>query len=222
MNNREENLAAIALIAHAIRDLNDVAVFVGGATVGLYTDPESEDSRPTKDVDFFLEITTAYQLETVREKLTERGFTQSAEDRVLCRFRYSDIKVDVMSTKAVGWAPANVWFAEGLPFVFKEKVGSNLFVQLLPLPYLLATKFAAFADRGKDPRTSHDMEDIIYILAGNNAWENEIAEAPENVRQYLQQQLVALTPETMLAHLADSELALLLKDRIEKFCNKMS
>lgn len=32
MNNREENLAAIALIAHAIRDLNDEAVFVGGAT----------------------------------------------------------------------------------------------------------------------------------------------------------------------------------------------
>ncbi|OJV26372.1 MAG: hypothetical protein BGO32_00040 [Bacteroidetes bacterium 37-13] len=217
MNNREENLAAIALIAHAIGDLNDDAVFVGGATVGLYTDSESEDSRPTKDVDFFLEITTAHELETVREKLTERGFTQSAEDLVLCRFRYSDIKVDVMSTKAVGWAPANVWFAEGLPFAFKEKVSSNLYVQLLPLPYLLASKFAAFADRGNDPRTSHDMEDIIYILAGNNTWENEITEAPENVRQYLQQQLAALTPETMLAHLADSEIALLLKERIEKF-----
>ncbi|MBX2903318.1 MAG: nucleotidyl transferase AbiEii/AbiGii toxin family protein [Chitinophagales bacterium] len=217
MNGREENLAAIALIAHAIGDLNDEAVFVGGATVGLYTDPESEDSRPTKDVDFFLEITTAHELETVREKLTARGFKQTPEDLVLCRFRYSDIVVDVMSTRAIGWAPANVWFAEGLPFVFKEKVNSNLQVQLLPLPYFLATKFAAFADRGKDPRTSHDMEDIIYLLAGNSQWENNIEEAPENVRQYLQQQLAFLTPETMLAHLADTESVKVLQERIAAF-----
>ena len=217
MNSRQENLAAITLIATAIGDLNKEAVFVGGATVGLYTDPESEDSRPTKDVDFFLEITTPYQLENVRQKLTAHGFTQTPEDLVLCRFRYNGIKVDVMSTHAIGWAPANVWFAEGLPFVFKEKVTKGLHVQLLPLPYLLATKFAAFADRGKDPRTSHDMEDIIYVLAGNSQWENEIAQAPENVRQYLQQQLAVLQPETMLAHLADTESMQLLRERITTF-----
>ncbi len=217
MNGREENLAAIALIAHAIGELNDEAVFVGGATVGLYTDPESDDSRPTKDVDFFLEITTAHELETVREKLTTRGFTQTSEDLVLCRFRYSDIIVDVMSTRAIGWAPANVWFAEGLPFAYKEKVDSSLQVQLLPLPYLLATKFTAFTDRGKDPRTSHDMEDIVYILAGNSSWEKDIAEAPENVRHYLQQQLAALAPETMLAHLPDTESVNVLKERIAAF-----
>ncbi|MBL7777817.1 MAG: nucleotidyl transferase AbiEii/AbiGii toxin family protein [Chitinophagales bacterium] len=220
MNYRDENRAAIALIAKAIGALNNDAVFVGGATIGLYADPDiGADTRPTKDVDFFLEITTPHQLETVREQLVQCGFTQSPEDAVLCRFRYADIKVDVMSTTAIGWAPANQWFAEGLPYVFKEPVTDNLQVQLLPLPYLLATKFAAFNDRGKDPRTSHDMEDIVYLLSSNTRWENEIGAAPQQVKDYVTQQMKTISAETMLAHLADTENVKLLYERIAAFVN---
>ncbi|MCM4155973.1 hypothetical protein [Gramella sp. AN32] len=45
--------------------------------------------------------------------MIERGFTQNAEDTVQCRFRYEDVKVDVMSTINIGWAPSNPWFTKG-------------------------------------------------------------------------------------------------------------
>jgi hypothetical protein len=67
--------------------------------------------RPTGDVDISLSIATFGELEAVREELVKKGFKQSSLDHVICRFRYEDVKVDVMNTKAVGWAPANPWFA---------------------------------------------------------------------------------------------------------------
>ena len=92
---------------------------MGGATVGLYiNDPAADDVRPTKDVDISLSIATIGALEQIRETLNKKGFIQTAEDNVICRFRYDDVKVDVMNTKAIGWAPANPWSAPG--FSLKE------------------------------------------------------------------------------------------------------
>lgn len=216
MINREANLAAIQLIATAIDDLNDEAVYVGGAVIGFYADPDAEDSRPTKDVDFFLEITTPLELETVREKLTMCGFKQTPEDAILCRFRYHDIKVDVMSTKAIGWAPANVWFEKGMNHTLTARVSDTISIRMLELPFFLATKFAAFNDRGKDPRTSHDMEDIVYVLDSNSNWETEIENAITDVKKYLKEQLQNLEFETILAHLPENGKVKLMMERIKK------
>jgi len=38
----------------------------------------------------------------LREKLVAKGFKQTAEENVMCRFKYHDILVDVMATEAVG------------------------------------------------------------------------------------------------------------------------
>jgi predicted nucleotidyltransferase len=69
--------------------------------------------RPTKDIDITLQIVSLGQLEALREALVHKGFLQSADESVICRFIYDGILVDVMSTYAVGWAPANRWFAPG-------------------------------------------------------------------------------------------------------------
>ncbi len=94
--------------------MNEQVGFVGGAVVGFYVhDPAAEDVRPTDDLDITMAIVSLHELEVTREALTQKGFTQSADDTVICRFRYEDIKVDVMSTRAIGWASANRWFAPG-------------------------------------------------------------------------------------------------------------
>ncbi len=143
LKNAVINRGVIRKIAIALGPLNEHVVFVGGATVGLYIDdPAAEDVRPTKDVDISLSIATLGELEAIREDLTRKGFKQSSEDHVICRFRYEDIKVDVMNTKAVGWAPANPWFAPG--FARCETIDiEDQHVQILPLPYFLASKFIA-------------------------------------------------------------------------------
>ena len=90
-----------------------------------------------------------------------------------------------MATKAVGWAPANPWFETG----FKDSVHftvDEFEIKCLSLPYFLATKFTAFYDRGaKDPRTSHDFEDIVYLLNYTNNLVEQVGSAPDDVKKYL-------------------------------------
>lgn len=55
--------------------------------VSLYIDdPSAEDVRPTKDLDISLEIASLCALEALRASLLEKGFYQSPEDDVICRF----------------------------------------------------------------------------------------------------------------------------------------
>jgi hypothetical protein len=116
----------------------------------------------------------------------------------MCRFEYTGIKVDVMSTKAVGWAPANPWFEPG--FRFKQVVDvDGQKIQILPLSYYLASKFEAFNDRGsKDPRTSQDFEDIVYILDNRKDIVDDIFKySDDEVKQYLRREFVEIQKDKL-------------------------
>jgi predicted nucleotidyltransferase len=193
MKNVAINIGVIKKIALALGELNEQVVYVGGATVGLYiNDPAADDVRPTKDVDISLSLATLVELEQVREKLIAKGFIQTAEDQVICRFRYQDVKVDVMNTKAIAWAPANPWFAPG--FAFKENVEiDGQTIKILPLPYFLATKFSAFNSRGNnEPRTSHDFEDIVYIIDNRTDLIEQILKANNDVKPFLKSEFESI------------------------------
>lgn len=187
------NLGVIRKIAAALNELNDRVVYVGGAVVSLYVnDPAAEDVRPTKDIDISIEIASIAELEEIRESLNKKGFKQTPEDDVICRFRYEDVKVDVMSTKEVGWAPANPWFGPGFKYVEKINIKDKT-INILPLSYFLATKFTAFHGRGEnDARTSHDFEDITYILDNRTDLVEVILKSPVDVRTYLKNEFATL------------------------------
>lgn len=88
MKNATINRGIIKKVALALGDLNKQVVYVGGATVGLYiNDPAADDVRPTKDLDISLSIASVGELEQIREDLNRKGFTQTAEDNIICRFR---------------------------------------------------------------------------------------------------------------------------------------
>ncbi len=186
MINKNSNLKAIVKIAEALGELKEEVIFVGGAVVGLYIDdPGAEDVRPTKDVDITVHIATFAELEKLRKKLSGKGFKQSHAENVVCRFLYKDIKMDVMGTKELGWAPSNPWFCPGFKHLEKHQIGA-ITVNLLPLSYFLATKFAAFHDRGgADPRFSKDFEDITYLLDNRTDLVESLTRAPDDVKKYL-------------------------------------
>ncbi|WP_394970367.1 nucleotidyl transferase AbiEii/AbiGii toxin family protein [uncultured Croceitalea sp.] len=193
------NRAATKKVAKALGDLNDEVVYVGGAMVSLYIDDTAaEDIRPTKDLDLTFQVATFAELEELREQLIEKGFTQNAEDTVNCRFRYEDLKVDVMSTQSVGWAPSNLWFAKG----FKKAITKTLdevTIKVLPLPYFLATKMEAFFDRGiKDIYASHDLEDITYLLNYTTDIDEQITAAEKEVRQFLIEKLKSFKKDSSI------------------------
>ncbi len=189
MKNTLINRRIIERVAIALEELNDDVVYVGGATVSLYVnDPAAKDVRATKDIDISVEIASISQLEELRENLTAKGFIQTADLKVICRFKLEEILLDVMGTKPIGWALANPWFELG--FEKRELIEmDNLSVHIMPLPYFLASKFVAHNDRGgSDPRMSHDFEDIVYILDNRTDWHDIIINSENKVKAYLMTQ----------------------------------
>ena len=76
----------------------------------------------------------------------------------------------------------------------------------MPLAYYLASKFAAFRDRGKDPRTSHDFEDIVYVLDNRTTLVKDILKSEVDVKALLIDELTAVfqkasLQEAVLTHL---------------------
>lgn len=165
LKNTQINRAVTRKIARALGSLNEQVVYVGGAVVSLYIDdPAADDVRPTKDLDLMMEIASLSKLVALREELVGKGFIQTADESVICRFRYEDVLVDVMATEPIGWAPGNRWFRQGFNKAYTLAL-EELTIRLLPLPYFLATKFDAFFDRGvNDVFASRDFEDIVYLF----------------------------------------------------------
>lgn len=182
MKNTLINGIIIQRVAQALGELNNEVIYVGGATVSLYiNDPAADDVRPTKDIDISIKIVSITHLEEIREKLVAKGFKQSADLGVVCRFKLDDILVDVMGTQPVGWAPANPWFELG--FEHKEQIQmEECTINIMPLSYFLASKFVAHSDRGgNDPRMSHDFEDIIYILDNRTDWHELVTSVKSSI-----------------------------------------
>lgn len=144
--------------------------------------------RPTKDIDISIRIVSLSHLEEIREKLVVKGFKQAADLGVICRFKLDDILVDVMGTKPMGWASANPWFEAG--FENREQIDiEGQTINIMPLPYFLASKFVAHSERGgNDPRMSHDFEDIVYILDNRRDWHEIINNAGSEAKSYLLEQ----------------------------------
>ncbi|MFC2080804.1 nucleotidyl transferase AbiEii/AbiGii toxin family protein [Bacteroidota bacterium] len=186
MSNRKHNIDAIIKVASALGQLNDEVVFVGGAVVGFYADdPAADDVRPTEDVDILIQIASPSELEELREELIKKGFRQTADDNITCRFRLKDIKVDVLSTKEIGWAPANPWFETGI-LEFENRQLENVTIKILKLPFFLAAKFVAFNHRGqKDARISTDFEDITYILDNRSDLVEVFMSSTEDVKEFI-------------------------------------
>ena len=190
MKNTLINKVIIKKVAVALGELNEKVIYVGGATVSLYiNDPAAEDVRPTKDIDITIKVASILELENIRELLNKKGFKQSADLDVICRFKYDDILVDVMATKPISWAPANQWFEKGFENLQKVDIDGTV-IQIMPLSFFLASKFTAFEGRGGDPRFSHDFEDITYILDNRTDWEEVLlAEKDNEVKSFLIEQL---------------------------------
>ena len=193
MRNTDYQSQIIEKIAIALDELNEKVAFVGGAVVSLYAnDLAADDVRPTKDIDISLSVATLGELETIRQNLIYKGFVQKSDDTIICRFWFEDIIVDVMNTKSIGWAPANPWFSGG--FLHKQEIkveGKN--IQIMPLSYFLASKFAAYNNRGKNaPRTSHDFEDIVYILDNRIDIVQQLINSPNDVKFLLKKEFMAI------------------------------
>lgn len=206
MENRTINIAVVAEVAAALKQIKKDMVFVGGAVVSLYTnDPAADEIRPTQDIDMAINIVNLFHWEKIQEQLAALGFHPDPFGHSICSYRYKDILVDIMATEDGPLGPSNRWYKIGFENLKTAKANDQE-VNILSAPCYLATKFEAFNNRGSDYRTSHDIEDIVYVLDNRMGIVEEIANDDSRIARFIQEQLQKITSigmmqEVLVAHI---------------------
>lgn len=228
MENRTINIAVVAEVAEALQDIKQDMVFVGGAVVSLYTDdPAADEIRPTQDIDMTLNIINLSHWEKVQTQLGALGFYPDPFGHAICSYRYKDIPVDIMATEDGPLGPANRWYKIGFENLWTAKAKEQD-IKILSAPCYLATKFEAFNDRGSDYRTSHDIEDIVYVLDNRIGIVEEVANDDTRIADFIKEQLQIITnkgimQEVLMAHIhplmLDERLSIV-EEKITQILNK--
>ncbi len=181
------NVIRLKGVYNALGDLRDTVAFVGGATVSLYADdPTYIEVRPTEDIDVLVEIATYSGYTKIQQKLDEMGFHVDTTSKVICRYKYQGLTVDIMPTDEAVLGFTNRWYKEGFENVIGYNLDGRSAINIFSAPYFIASKLEAFKDRGGgDGRMSQDFEDIVFVLDNRQQVWLEMSNAGEELRQYL-------------------------------------
>lgn len=187
LKNQTINLKVIEKVAIALEELNKDVVYVGGAIVSLYvTDEGAEQARPTKDIDISVQVSSYGQMDKLREKLAVKKFYPAPTENVMYRYTHEEILIDFIPYEETSLGPTNSWLKPGFEKAYPVVIG-DIEIKILPVSLFLATKWEAYKSRGADPRTSHDFEDIIYILDNNKELIEDFYKADNDVQEFLKQ-----------------------------------
>ncbi len=216
MENRIINIAVVAEIAAALAEVKEHMVFVGGAVVSLYTDdPAADEIRPTKDVDLTLKIINLSHWEKLQDKLLKLNFSPDPFGQSICSsYKYKDISVDIMASEDGPLGSANRWYKIGFENLWKT-MAKNEEISILSAPCFLATKFEAFNSRGSDYRTSHDIEDIVYIIDNRTSIVEEVKFCDTRIKSFLVAEIQKIKTKGLLIEVLLSHIhPLIIEERI--------
>jgi predicted nucleotidyltransferase len=189
------NVAKVELVAQALGDLREQLLFVGGCVVDLLlTDTAAAPSRVTYDVDLVAQVAALAGYHKLEKEFFRLGFKRDiSEGAPICRWRLGNLEVDLMPTDTNILGFANRWYPLAMQTAKLIELSSGTTIRLIAAPVFLATKFEAFADRGKgDLLGSHDLEDIVNVLDGRPGIVEEIDQSPVELQHYLAERCCAL------------------------------
>lgn len=191
MSKRETspNRVQLEQVGRRLRPLLDRLVFVGGQVAELLVSESGATRvRPTNDVDVVVAVTTRTAYQAVTEVLREQGFREDTRtDAPVCRWRADgDMTLDVMPMAGEVLGFTNAWYHTVVNTAVTYALEPGLSIRIAAAPAFLATKWAAFDDRGGgDHFGSHDIEDIITVVAGRPELVAEIRLAPGDLITFL-------------------------------------
>jgi len=199
------NITRIKAVNNALGTLKDKVVFVGGATVSLYPDRRFFETRVTDDVDVIVEIINYQGRAELEEKLRSLGFAHDIESSVVCRYKIQGIVVDIMPTDDPSIGFNTKWYPEGFQQAIDYAIDADNTVKILTAPYFIATKLEAFNDRGQgDGRTSHDFEDVVFVLENRSSIWEEMKNLEGEIKEYLLAEFTKLLDNTHIFEWIDS------------------
>jgi hypothetical protein len=184
-------------------------VFVGGCTTALYiTDPVVlEGVRATDDIDLIVDLAGFAEWAELMERLRARGFTEAADDSVICRMKLGELKVDFMPDDEAILGFSNRWYAKGIETAVTEQLEEALEIRRLTPQLFLATKLEAYRGRGEgDLIASRDAEDILLLVDGREEIVKEITSSEPEVRTYIAEQIAALLDDPNFDHFLEGNI----------------
>ena len=194
MNTQERLMMMLEQTANALgSDLIAKTAFVGGCVVGLLLTDEytKQQVRATDDVDLIVDVMNHAEYYELSEKLRQRGFKESPQDEIHCRWRLRELIVDVMpiDEKILGFT--NRWYKLAIESATPHTLPNGQIIRVVSPPYFVATKIAAFHGRGNgDFLESRDIEDIITIVDGREELADEIRQIGGELHHYIAQNFI--------------------------------
>jgi len=186
------SVARIRRVAITLGALADEIVFIGGAIAPLLqTDPAFDRARPTKDVDAVVGSSSYTDVGRLHDRLRSLGFAQPG-DQTHHIHRWRSPGGDILDLIPCGAHPGGSgqeWDRESLTTSVDVDLGDGVRVRIASAPVFLALKWAAYRDRGaSDPFASHDLEDILALLAARDTVVAEIGGASARVSAFVANQ----------------------------------
>jgi len=211
---RHPSIVRLKRVAIALGPLVEQVVFIGGAiTPLLQTDPPFGEARPTKDVDAVTASATYGDVGRLHEALRAQGFRQDpGETQHLHRWTSPDGDwLDLVPSGSHPGGSGQEWDRFALQSGVSVDLGDEVMVRHASAPAFLALKWAAYRDRGvTDPFASHDLEDILALVASRATMVREVAGCPERQRVFIGEGLDTLLtdprlPDLLAGHLNNAQ-----------------
>jgi hypothetical protein len=139
-------------------------------------------------VDVVVEASTGRAYRRIEAELGALGLAHDTrEGAPICRWVTPEGHVlDVMPTDPAALGFANRWYPAALADPRSVMIEEGLAIKIPEAPVYLATKWEAFHHRsGGDLLSSHDLEDLISVVAGRPAIIGEVQAAQPELREYL-------------------------------------
>ena len=188
----DPNLLILMPIVHALGDLCESLVFVGGCATGLLiTVQRAQTIRATLDVDVVVHAITIADYHAMERAVEGRGFRHDLSDEApICRWVMNGVLLDLMPSEPGILGFHNRWYPMVVPTASEIEVPDGHVIRLITAPLFLATKFEAFHGRGGDDYlASHDLEDLIAVIDGRHELIDEIRNSDAELRRYIANEL---------------------------------
>lgn len=183
------NTQQVRRAAIALGDLLNEVVFVGGLMIPFFiSDRGLHRMRPTDDVDVVVECRTRHAYHEFEQRLHALGFrADQSPGAPVCRYRTIDgLLLDAMPLDGDVLGFSNQWYPLVMDTAVSVDLSNGIVIRAAHPVALLATKWEAFHGRGSDdPFGSHDLEDLLMLIAGRTELAVELPLFTSDVRAFI-------------------------------------